>query len=142
MRPVSHAAEPSAAAAQAAALLMKEDRPNPPSLGPTGFPYGQNGNEERIAKILSEANKAMAAGVAAAASKDSVVPITSAGQTLPSGNEGETPQERMSKLYQEELSRLMQSQKRAALQGAGAPVGPPVAPEIPGLPGLFPGLAG
>ena len=71
-------------------------------------------------------------------------------QTLPSGNEGETPQERMSKLYQEELSRLMQSQKRAALQGAGAPVpgsdankmgnGPPDLP--PGLPGLFPGLAG
>ena len=59
---------------------IAEDRPNPPSLGPTGFPYGQNGNEERIAKILSEANKAMAAGVAAAASKDSVVPITSAGQ--------------------------------------------------------------
>ena len=57
---------------------IAEDRPNPPSLGPTGFPYGQNGNEERIAKILSEANKAMAAGVAAAASKDSVVPITSA----------------------------------------------------------------
>merc|ERR550532_1093074 len=151
MRPVSHAAEPSAAAAQAAALLMKEDRPNPPSLGPTGFPYGQNGNEERIAKILSEANKAMAAGVAAAASKDSVVPITSAGQTLPSGNEGETPQERMSKLYQEELSRLMQSQKRAALQGAGAPVGPGSdankmgngPPDLPpGLPGLFPGLAG
>ena len=59
---------------------IAEDRPNPPSLGPTGFPYGQNGNEERIAKILSDANKAMAAGVAAAAAKDAVVPITSAGQ--------------------------------------------------------------
>ena len=68
-------------------------------------------------------------------------------QTLPSGNEGETPQERMSKLYQEELSRLMQSQKRAALQGAGGPVVPgsegPKNPDMPpGLPGLFPGLAG
>ena len=52
---------------------IAEDRPNPTTLGPTGFPYGQNGNEERIAKILSEANKAMAAGVAASAqaSKDS-----------------------------------------------------------------------
>lgn len=46
---------------------IAEDRPNPTTLGPTGFPYGQNGNEERIAKILSEANKAMAAGVAASA---------------------------------------------------------------------------
>ena len=46
---------------------ISEDRPNPTTLGPTGFPYGQNGNEERIAKILSEANKAMAAGVAASA---------------------------------------------------------------------------
>ena len=51
---------------------IAEDRPNPTTLGPTGFPYGQKGNEERIAKILSEANKAMAAGVAASAqaSKD------------------------------------------------------------------------
>ena len=52
--------------------------------------------------------------------------------------EGETPQERMSKLYQEELSRLMQSQQRARLQGGGDK--PPIAPELPGLPGLFPGL--
>lgn len=54
--------------------------------------------------------------------------------------EGETPQERMSKLYQEELSRLMQSQQRARLQGGGGADKPPVAPELPGLPGLFPGL--
>ena len=63
-------------------------------------------------------------------------------QTLPTsgGNEGETPQERMSKLYQEELSRLMQSQKRA-LQGASAP--PEGKNDLPAaLPGLFPGLAG
>ena len=52
--------------------------------------------------------------------------------------EGETPQERMSKLYQEELSRLMQSQQRARLQGGGDK--PPIAPELPGPPGLFPGL--
>ena len=43
----------------------------------------------------------------------------------------------MSKLYQEELSRLMQSQQRARLQGGDKPP-----PELPGLPGLFPGLAG
>ena len=62
-------------------------------------------------------------------------------QTLPTsgGNEGETPQERMSKLYQEELSRLRQSQKRA-LQGASAPEGKNDLPAA--LPGLFPGLAG
>ena len=54
--------------------------------------------------------------------------------------EGETPQERMSKLYQEELSRLMQSQQRARLQGGGGADKPPVAPELSGLPGLFPGL--
>ena len=61
---------------------IAEDRPNPTTLGPSGFPYGQNGNEERIAKILSEANKAMAAGVAAsAASKDSpsLPAVTSSG---------------------------------------------------------------
>ena len=69
-------------------------------------------------------------------------------QTLPTGTgpgsvgaaDGETPQERMSKLYQEELSRLMQSQQRARLQGGGGADKPPVAPELPGLPGLFPGL--
>ena len=60
---------------------IAEDRPNPPSLGPTGFPYGQNDNEERIAKLLSEANKAMVANVAAAASKEANLPITTvAGQ--------------------------------------------------------------
>ena len=59
----------------------------------------------------------------------------------------------MSKLYQEELQRLMQSQQRgkmlgnAAGVGAGAPgenkigVGGQL-PELPGLPGLFPGLTG
>ena len=65
-------------------------------------------------------------------------------QTLPTsgGNEGETPQERMSKLYQEELSRLMQSQKRA-LQGASAPGAEGGKNDLPAaLPGLFPGLAG
>jgi hypothetical protein len=63
---------------------IAEDRPNllPTSLGAAGFPYGQNGNEERIAKILSDANKAMAAGVAAA-SKDGGgggIPVTSSAQ--------------------------------------------------------------
>ena len=61
---------------------IAEDRPNPTSLGPAGFPYGQNGNEERIAKLLSEANKAMVANVAAAASKEANLPITSAGQVM------------------------------------------------------------
>ena len=56
---------------------IAEDRPNPTSLGPAGFPYGQNGNEERIAKLLSEANKAMVANVAAAASKEANLPVTS-----------------------------------------------------------------
>ena len=57
---------------------IAEDRPSPTSaLGPAGFPYGQNGNEERIAKLLSEANKAMVANVAAAASKEANLPITS-----------------------------------------------------------------
>lgn len=126
---------------------IAEDRPNPPSLGPTGFPYGQNGNEERIAKLLSEANKAMVANVAAAASKD--LPITCASQsplsmgggvtTNASLTDGDSAQERMSKLYQEELSRLMQSQQRARLTG-GDNKGQ--LPELPGLPGLFPGLTG
>ena len=62
----------------------------------------------------------------------------------------------MSKLYQEELQRLMQSQQRgkmlgnaaAAGAGLGAPGGENKAgpggqlPELPGLPGLFPGLTG
>ena len=57
---------------------IAEDRPNPTlPLGPAGFPYGQNGNEERIAKLLSEANKAMVANVAAAASKEANLPVTS-----------------------------------------------------------------
>ena len=67
-------------------------------------------------------------------------------QTLPTGTgpgsvgaaDGETPQERMSKLYQEELSRLMQSQQRARLQASDKAANPP---ELPGLPGLFPGKA-
>ena len=42
----------------------------------------------------------------------------------------------MSKLYQEELTKLMQSQQRARLGDKGQ------LPEIPGLPGLFPGLTG
>ena len=56
----------------------------------------------------------------------------------------------MSKLYQEELTRLMQSQQRGRPQGGpgGAPGAGPgdkaagQLPELPGLPGLFPGLTG
>ncbi len=89
----------------------------------------------------------------AAASKDVPVvlpPVTSAGgSTLPlplplpqppSGEGGDSPQDRMAKLYQEELSKLMQSQQRARLQGSGDKPGSQ--PDLPGLPGLFPGLAG
>ena len=72
--------------------------------------------------------------------------MLSISQTLPgSGSEGETPQERMSKLYQEELSRLMQNQKRALLGSAGPGSSPdkPSPADLPaGLTGLFPGLAG
>merc|ERR1719232_823077 len=68
MRPVSQGP---------ADLLMKEDRPGPP-LGPTRFPFGQNGNEEQIAKLLSEANKAMVANVAAQASKEAAAAAAAA----------------------------------------------------------------
>ena len=43
----------------------------------------------------------------------------------------------MSKMYQEELQRLIQSQQRARLPGAADGKGP--LPELAALPGLFPG---
>ena len=53
----------------------------------------------------------------------------------------------MSKLYQEELQKLMQSQQRGKLAGAAGlgdqkPGQLPELPGLPGLPGLFPGLTG
>ena len=66
-----------------------------------------------------------------------------------SNNEGESTQERMSKIYQEELQRLMQSQQRSKLLGNAGGAGDqnkagqlPELPGLPGLPGLFPGLTG
>ncbi len=135
-------------------FYFADDRP------PPGFPYGQNGNEERIAKILSEANKAMAAAAAGKGGEPappSILPppivtsSTAAGSvtsspigTLPlppsldPGADPDSPQDRMAKLYQEELSKLMQSQQRARLQSGDSSQ---KQPDLPGLPGLFPGLA-
>jgi hypothetical protein len=72
--------------------------------------------DERIAKILNEANRAM---------KDDIVTKS---QGMPTFLPSDTPTDassQMSKLYQEELAKIMQQQQKAMSGGAG---------------GLFPGL--
>ena len=97
---------------------------------PTGVPVSNA--DDRIARILNDANKAMkaddAGGAAAAA----------AGRQLasPFGASGaETAQERMSKLYQEELTRLMS--KNAA---GSTPPSSKAAAAADLTPGIFSGL--
>lgn len=110
-------------------LLMK-DRPNPSmgSLSQPGFPFppivssADSGMpDERIAKFLNQANKSL--------KDDNPMSLSN---LLGLGDEN--PHERMSKIYQEELARIMQGQRNRLSDHHGKP-------DLPGLPpGLFPGL--
>lgn len=98
------------------------------SLSQPGFPFppivssADSGMpDERIAKFLNQANKSL--------KDDNPMSLSN---LLGLGDEN--PHERMSKIYQEELARIMQGQRNRLSDHHGKP-------DLPGLPpGLFPGL--
>ena len=127
----------------------------PSNINPAGSP-GENGNpDDRIAKILSDATKAMKENQEAGMGLPPP-PVSVAGLNLPPGFPGaalgipglsgdESTQEKMSKIYHEELNRIMQQQQQQQQQPQmrgnpfkGGSIGSSSHPM--GDLGLFPGL--